>query len=72
MSTQKATTTRSKISSGGKGARMEGLLARIESVRRAQRREGNFDCFGKAKDGCCDQGGCSYRSDCAQLSQLRF
>lgn len=47
----------------------EKLLARVEAVRLAQRQEGHFDCFAKAKDGYCDQGGCAYHADCLSISQ---
>lgn len=52
---------------GGKSA--EAVLARIESVRLAQRQEDHFDCFAKAKDGYCDQSGCAYHADCLSISQ---
>lgn len=32
-------------------------------IRNIQRKEGNFDCFGKSK-GFCDQTYCSWREDC--------
>ncbi|HEY0721839.1 MAG TPA: SAP domain-containing protein [Gammaproteobacteria bacterium] len=33
-------------------------------IRTIQRQEGNFDCFGSANEGFCDQGGCLWRHDC--------
>jgi len=33
-------------------------------IRAIQRQEGNFDCFGTATAGFCDQGGCLWRTDC--------
>lgn len=33
-------------------------------IRSIQRAEGNFDCFGTAKDGVCDQFNCLWRKDC--------
>jgi len=33
-------------------------------IRTIQRQEGNFDCFGSANGGFCDQGGCLWREDC--------
>jgi len=48
---------------------VEGMLARIEIVRTAQRREGNFDCFAKAINGYCDQVRCAYHADCLRLSR---
>lgn len=51
------------------GKSVEALLARVEAVRLAQRQEGHFDCFAKAKDGYCDQGGCAYHADCLSIAQ---
>ncbi len=39
-------------------------LNKRDLVRAIQRREGNFDCFGSAWDGVCDQEGCLWRVDC--------
>lgn len=61
----------STVSRGGRH-NLEALLARIETVRLAQRTEGNFDCFGTAKSGYCDQWGCAYHSDCLGISQQMF
>jgi len=33
-------------------------------IRAIQRQEGNFDCFGSAANGFCDQGECLWRGDC--------
>ena len=33
-------------------------------IRAIQRQEGNFDCFGSAGSGFCDQVGCLWREDC--------
>ncbi len=33
-------------------------------IRAVQRAEGNFDCFGSAKDGVCNQVYCLWREDC--------
>jgi hypothetical protein len=38
-------------------------LSKAELIRRIQRAEGNFDCFGTAKD-YCDQFQCCFREDC--------
>ncbi len=46
-----------------------GKLSKIELVKTIQAEEGNFDCFGSAVDGECDQLGCSWRDDC--LSSAR-
>ncbi len=39
-------------------------MKRDELIRSIQRAEGNFDCFGTAADGYCDQEACSYRALC--------
>ena len=49
-------------------ASMEVLLGRVESVRLAQRQQGHFDCFAKAKGGYCDQSACLYHAECLSLS----
>ena|GEM_PF-378265 len=38
-------------------------LTKEELIQRIQRVEGNFDCFGTAKD-YCDQFQCFFRDDC--------
>ena len=38
--------------------------AKADLVRAIQRAEGNFDCFGSALGGDCDQGDCLWREDC--------
>ncbi len=38
-------------------------LSKSELIRRVQKAEGNFDCFGTAKD-YCDQFQCCFRDDC--------
>lgn len=38
-------------------------LKKGELIRRIQRAEGNFDCFGTAED-YCDQFQCCFRDDC--------
>ncbi len=38
-------------------------LSKAELIKRIQRAEGNFDCFGTAKD-YCDQLECCFREDC--------
>lgn len=40
-----------------------------ELIRMIQRAEGNFDCFGSAKSGYCDQIYCSWREDCLIVSK---
>lgn len=39
-------------------------LTKAELIRSIQKAEGNFDCFGSARDGLCDQHACSWREDC--------
>ena len=41
-----------------------GSLSKTELIREIQRQEGNFDCFGTACDGICDQVGCLWRESC--------
>jgi len=48
----------------------EAMLARVESVRLTQRGDGNFDCFGRAAQGYCDQGGCAYHVECLSVSRM--
>jgi len=48
----------------------EAMLARVESVRLSQRTEGHFDCFGRADQGYCDQGECTYHAECLSVSGL--
>ena len=42
-------------------------LTKAELIRRVQKAEGNFDCYGTAKD-YCDQLQCSFQEDCLKLS----
>ena len=42
-------------------------LSKAELIRQIQRAEGNFDCFGTAKDHC-DQFQCCFREDCLNPS----
>ncbi len=41
-----------------------GKLSKLELIRKIQLTEGNFDCFGTATSGECDQVNCAWRSDC--------
>nr|WP_297350093.1 hypothetical protein [uncultured Glaciecola sp.] len=41
-----------------------GKLKKTDLIRTIQLQEGNFDCFGKATTGECDQLNCCWRSDC--------
>ncbi len=38
-------------------------MKKVDLIRQIQRAEGNFDCFGTAKD-YCDQRNCCFREDC--------
>ena len=40
----------------------------LDFTRLIQRTEGNFDCFGKAASGVCDQESCLWRKDCFSVS----
>jgi hypothetical protein len=44
-------------------------MAKADIVRAIQRAEGNFDCFGSARGGYCDQGNCLWREDCLGKSE---
>jgi len=46
-------------------------LSKAELIRRVQKAEGNFDCFGTVKD-YCDQFQCCFRDDCLSLSGTRI
>jgi len=50
---------------GIRGARMN----KTELIRAIQVAEGNFNCFGSAEDGQCDQTECSWREDCFSASK---
>lgn len=45
-----------------------GRMTKGEIIRAIQRTEGNFDCFGSAIDGACDQMQCNWREDCLSSS----
>ena len=49
------------------GARPKGMTI-LDFTHAIQRAEGNFDCFGTAVDGVCDQDLCMWREDCFTLS----
>jgi hypothetical protein len=46
-------------------------LSKVELIRRIQRAEGNFDCFGTAKD-YCDQSQCCFKEDCLTPPALKM
>lgn len=41
-----------------------GNLKKPELIQAIQKAEGNFDCFGSATSGYCDQTNCLWRKDC--------
>ena len=41
-----------------------GKLNKTQLIHNIQRQEGNFDCFGSAANGDCDQHACGWREDC--------
>lgn len=41
-----------------------GKMDKAEIIKAIQIAEGNFDCFGTANDGNCDQVDCCWRDDC--------
>lgn len=56
-------------------AKQRGIKAGGQSkatiIRSIQRQEGNFDCFGSAISGYCDQLQCSWIDDCLRSSTLK-
>ncbi len=47
-------------------------LKKAEIIKAIQRAEGNFDCFGTAVDGFCDQSACLWYEDCVSESRKNF
>jgi hypothetical protein len=43
-----------------------GNMKKENIIRAIQRAEGNFDCFGTASQGVCNQANCLWREDCLQ------
>lgn len=41
-----------------------GKLSKTELIKKIQLAEGNFDCYGSAINGECDQVDCVWRGDC--------
>ncbi len=39
-------------------------LSKTDLIRKIQLAEGNFDCYGRASSGDCDQPDCAWRNDC--------
>lgn len=46
-----------------------GKLSKTELIKSIQSGEGNFDCYGSASLGECDQFSCSWREDCFEASK---
>lgn len=44
-------------------------MAKMDIIHTLQRQEGNFDCYGKAYGGVCDQTNCIWRKDCFEASK---
>ncbi len=44
-----------------------GKMKQEEIIRSIQRAEGNFDCFGSALSGECNQAKCLWRKDCLKV-----
>lgn len=47
-----------------------GKLSKGKLIKSIQLEEGNFDCFGTASLGICDQLNCSWREDCFWSARL--
>lgn len=45
-----------------------GNLSKIMAIRKIQLSEGNFDCYGRAQSGYCDQHGCLFIDDCLRAT----
>ncbi|PKO59823.1 MAG: SAP domain-containing protein [Betaproteobacteria bacterium HGW-Betaproteobacteria-18] len=45
-----------------------GKLSKTELIKKIQVAEGNFDCYGSAINGECDQLDCVWRDDCLSES----
>ena len=45
-----------------------GRLNKKDLIRFIQKQEGNFDCYGSACAGECDQHACLWREDCLRIS----
>jgi len=46
-------------------------MSKAAIIRTIQRSEGNFDCFGSASEGICDQRQCVWRDDCLTSNNKR-
>jgi hypothetical protein len=45
-------------------------LLKVYDIRAQQRSEGNFDCFGRASTGYCDQCSCRHYAECLEVSRI--
>ena len=45
-------------------------LSKAELIRRIQKTEGNFDCFGTAEE-VCDQTECCFKEDCLKSPPIK-
>ena len=52
------------------GIKVMARTKKADVIRQIQKAEGNFDCFGTAKD-YCDQLGCCFREDCLPSIKLK-
>ena len=52
------------------GIKVMATAKKADLIRQIQKAEGNFDCFGTAKD-YCDQLGCCFRGDCLPSIKLK-
>jgi len=48
-----------------------GKLNKTLLIHSIQRHEGNFDCFGSAVNGDCDQQACGWREDCLPAARKK-
>lgn len=44
-------------------------MSKLDIIHKLQRDEGNFDCYGTAYGGVCDQQNCKWREDCFEASK---
>jgi hypothetical protein len=49
---------------------ISGAEKKKELIKAIQKAEGNFDCFGTALTGECDQFNCLWRSDCLSMGKI--
>ena len=57
-----------KVIAKTKGIKV-GNLKKPDLIHTIQKAEGNFDCFGSASSGYCDQVDCLWRGDCLVSKQ---